>query len=130
MGGWLKRCGVPKPTTRPVPTAFIHSALSVPDEILAFKREWGHRCPVVIVPTKYHSTPTDVFSPTWFFHGDLGQSHAARCGFDYAKTARALKQSENLLSIEDKVALVSEIFRLQNAAELLEAEERYLLAGR
>jgi phosphoenolpyruvate phosphomutase len=45
------------------------------------------------------------------------------------KTARALKQSENLLSIEDKVAPVSEIFRLQNAAELLEAEERYLPRG-
>ena len=39
------------------------------------------------------------------------------------------KQSENLLSIEDKVAPVSEIFRLQNAAELLEAEERYLPRG-
>ena len=36
----------------------IHSALSVPDEILAFKREWGNRCPVVIVPTKYYSTRT------------------------------------------------------------------------
>ncbi|MCA9468511.1 MAG: isocitrate lyase/phosphoenolpyruvate mutase family protein, partial [Nitrospira sp.] len=23
----------------------IHSALAVPDEILAFKREWGNRCP-------------------------------------------------------------------------------------
>ena len=45
------------------------------------------------------------------------------------KTARALKHSENLLSIEDKVATVSEIFRLQNAAELLEAEERYLPRG-
>ncbi len=45
------------------------------------------------------------------------------------KTARALKQSENLLSIEDKVVPVSEIFRLQNAAELLEAEERYLPRG-
>jgi len=40
-----------------------------------------------------------------------------------------LKESEHLLSIEDKVAPVSEIFRLQNAAELLEAEERYLPRG-
>ena len=30
----------------------IHSALSAPTEILAFKKEWGERCPVVIVPTK------------------------------------------------------------------------------
>ena len=33
----------------------IHSALAVPDEILAFKKEWGDRCPVVIVPTKYYA---------------------------------------------------------------------------
>ncbi len=45
------------------------------------------------------------------------------------KTARTLKEQEHLLSIEDKVAPVSEIFRLQNAAELQEAEERYLPKG-
>src|SRR5690606_24416580 len=32
----------------------IHSALSRPTEVLAFKKEWGNRSPVVIVPTKYH----------------------------------------------------------------------------
>jgi phosphoenolpyruvate phosphomutase len=37
-----------------------------------------------------------------------------------------LKEEENLLSIEDKIVPVSEIFRLQGAAELLEAEQRYL----
>ena len=30
----------------------IHSALRSPSEILAFKKEWGDRCPVVIVPPK------------------------------------------------------------------------------
>jgi len=45
------------------------------------------------------------------------------------KTARTLKKHEHLLSIEDKVAPVSEIFRLQNAAELQEAEDRYLPRG-
>src|SRR6201746_1637220 len=39
----------------------IHSKLSRPDEILTFAREWGGRAPLVIVPTKYYSTPTDVF---------------------------------------------------------------------
>ena len=41
-------------------------------------------------------------------------------------TARILKEQENLLSIEDSIVPVSEIFRLQDAAELLEAEQRYL----
>lgn len=107
----------------------IHSALSVPDEILAFKREWGNRCPVVIVPTKYYSTPTDVFRQHGFSLV-IWANHMLRAAVSIMqKTARALKQSEHLLAIEDKVAPVSEIFRLQNAAELLQAEERYLPRG-
>lgn len=107
----------------------IHSALSVPDEILAFKREWGNRCPVVIVPTKYYATPTDVFRQHGFSMV-IWANHMLRAAVaSMQKTARVLKESEHLLSIEDKVAPVSEIFRLQNAAELLEAEERYLPRG-
>ncbi len=107
----------------------IHSALAVPDEILAFKQEWGNRCPVIIVPTKYYATPTDVFRQHGFsiviWANHLLRSSVAAM----QKTARTLKEQEHLLSIEDKVAPVSEIFRLQNAAELQEAEERYLPKG-
>ena len=107
----------------------IHSALSVPDEILAFKQEWGNRGPVVIVPTKYYATPTEVFRQ----HGIsmvIWANHMLRTAVAaMQKTARTLKEQEHLLSIEDKVAPVSEIFRLQNAAELQDAEERYLPRG-
>jgi phosphoenolpyruvate phosphomutase len=107
----------------------IHSAMSVPDEILAFKREWGNRCPVVIVPTKYYATPTEVFRQHGFSMV-IWANHMLRAAVDaMQRTAKALKASENLLSIEDKVAPVAEIFRLQNAAELQEAEERYLPRG-
>lgn len=104
----------------------MHSALAVPDEILAFKREWGDRCPVVIVPTKYYSTPTHVFRQNgismviWANH--ILRSAAAAM----QSTARLLKEQENLLSIEDKIIPVSEVFRLQGAEDLQEAERRYL----
>ncbi len=107
----------------------IHSALSVPDEILAFKQEWGNRCPVVIVPTKYYATPTDVFRQHGFSIV-IWANHMLRSSVTaMQKTAKTLKEQEHLLSIEDKVAPVSEIFRLQNAAELQEAEDRYLPKG-
>ncbi|MGZ8384555.1 MAG: phosphoenolpyruvate mutase [Nitrospira sp.] len=107
----------------------IHSALSVPDEILAFKQEWGNRCPVVIVPTKYYATPTDVFRQHGFSMV-IWANHMLRTAVAaMQKTARTLKEQEHLLSIEDKVAPVSEIFRLQNAAELQDAEDRYLPRG-
>jgi phosphoenolpyruvate phosphomutase len=104
----------------------IHSALSVPDEILSFKQEWGNRCPVVIVPTKYYATPTDVFRQHGFSMV-IWANHMLRAAVAaMQKTARTLKEQEHLLSIEDKVAPVSEIFRLQNAEKLQEAEDRYL----
>jgi phosphoenolpyruvate phosphomutase len=107
----------------------IHSALSVPDEILAFKQEWGSRCPVVIVPTKYYATPTDVFRQHGFSMV-IWANHMLRSSVAaMQKTSRTLKEQEHLLSIEDKVAPVSEIFRLQNAAELQAAEDRYLPKG-
>jgi len=107
----------------------IHSALSVPDEILAFKQEWGSRCPVIIVPTKYYATPTDVFRQHGFSMV-IWANHMLRSSVAaMQKTARILKEQEHLLSIEDKVAPVSEIFRLQNAAELQDAEDRYLPKG-
>ncbi len=104
----------------------IHSALAVPDEILAFKQEWADHCPVVIVPTKYYSTPTDVFRQ----HGIsmvIWANHMLRAAVATMQTtARTLKEQENLLSIEDKIIPVSEVFRLQGAADLQEAEQRYL----
>ena len=107
----------------------IHSALSVPDEILSFKQEWGNRCPVVIVPTKYYATPTDVFRQHGFSMV-IWANHMLRSAVTaMQKTAKTLKEQEHLLSIEDKVASVSEIFRLQNAAELQDAEDRYLPRG-
>jgi len=107
----------------------IHSALAVPDEILAFKQEWGNRCPVVIVPTKYYATPTEVFRQHGFSMV-IWANHMLRAAVTaMQKTAQTLKEQEHLFSIEDKVAPVSEIFRLQNAAELQDAEDRYLPRG-
>ncbi len=104
----------------------IHSALAVPDEILAFKLEWGDRCPVVIVPTKYYSTPTDVFRQSGFSMV-IWANHLLRSAVTaMQKTAKTLKEQKHLLSIEDRIAPVSEVFRLQGAAELQDAEKRYL----
>lgn len=107
----------------------IHSALAVPDEILAFQREWGDRCPVVIVPTKYYSTPTDVFRQ-YGFSLVIWANHLLRAAVTTMQnTAKTLYAQEHLLSIEDNIVPVGEIFRLQDAAELQEAEQRYLPQG-
>ncbi|MBW4490623.1 MAG: phosphoenolpyruvate mutase [Trichocoleus desertorum ATA4-8-CV12] len=104
----------------------IHSALRIPDEILAFKKEWGNRCPVVIVPTKYYATPTGIFRDHQFSIA-IWANHLLRAAVTgMQKVAQQIKEEENLLNVEESVAPVSEVFRLQGADDLLEAEKRYL----
>ncbi len=106
----------------------IHSKLSKPDEILIFAREWARRAPLVIVPTRYYSTPTDVFREAgisvviWANH--LVRSAAAAM----QSVANEIYQSQTLVNVEDRIASVEEIFRLQDAEEYFIAERLYLSA--
>jgi phosphoenolpyruvate phosphomutase len=108
----------------------IHSKLSRPDEVLGFAREWDRRCPLVIVPTKYYSTPTEVFRE----HGIslvIWANHMIRSSIAAMQaTAKRIRENESLVDVEGRVATVSEIFRLQGADELLEAERRYARSQR
>jgi phosphoenolpyruvate phosphomutase len=107
----------------------IHSKLSKPDEILTFAKEWAGRGPLVIVPTKYYSTPTDVFRgagiSTVIWANHLIRSAAAAM----QGVAREIFEAETLVNIEDRIATVDEIFRLQNADEYTAAERVYLGAA-
>jgi phosphoenolpyruvate phosphomutase len=107
----------------------IHSKLSKPDEILTFAREWGRRSPLVIVPTRYYSTPTDVFRQAGIsvviWANPLVRSATAAM----QSVAKEIYQSQTLVNVEDRIASVEEIFRLQNADEYLAAERLYLAAA-
>ncbi len=104
----------------------IHSKLSKPDEIVTFAREWAGRLPLVIVPTKYYSTPTDVFRQAgismviWANH--LVRAAAAAM----QSVAQEIHTNQTLVNVEDRVASVNEIFRLQDADEYTAAERLYL----
>jgi len=106
----------------------IHSKLSKPDEILGFAREWSQRSPLVIVPTKYYSTPTEVFRKAgistviWANHSIRSAAAAMQ------SVTREIFESETLVNVEDRIAPVDEIFRLQDAEEYSAAEQLYLSA--
>ena len=104
----------------------IHSKLSTPDEILSFIGEWTNPCPVLIVPTMYYATPTRVFE-------DAGVSvviwanHLLRSGIStMQQVARTIYQEQSLLTVEENIASVDEVFRLQGEGELRAAEKKYL----
>src|SRR5438105_12426721 len=104
----------------------IHSARNDPSEGLAFKEEWGNRLPVVIVPTKYYKTPTDLFRQAGF-SSVIWANHLMRSSLTaMAETAREIFIQESLIDVESRVAPICEVFRLQDEPELALAEERYL----
>ncbi len=104
----------------------IHSKQSTPDQILEFAAAWDRPCPLVIVPTMYYSTPAEVFEQAgisiviWANHNLRGAIRAMQ------ETSRQIFEERSLVSVEDNVVPVKEVFRLQNADELAKAESRYL----
>ena len=104
----------------------LHSKISTPDQVLSFMEEWGDTCPVVIVPTMYYTAPTQVFREVGV-NLVIWANHLLRSSITaMQQTAADLYQEETLVAIEDGIAPVKEIFRLQNADELREAELVYL----
>jgi len=106
----------------------IHSKLSKPDEILAFAREWAGRAPLVIVPTRYYSTPTDVFRKAGISVVIWANPMIRAAAAAMQSVAKEVFRSQTLVNVEDRIATVEEIFRLQDAEEYFEAERVYLSA--
>ncbi len=103
-----------------------HSKKANSDDVDAFMKAWGNRCPVVIVPTKYYTTPTDHFR-------DLGINMVIWANHNMRTSIKAMQQTtsrilkeESLINVESNIVSVGEIFRLQGADELKDAEKKYL----
>ncbi len=107
----------------------IHSKLSKADEIVTFAREWARRGPLVIVPTRYYGTPTAVFREAGV-SVVIWANHMVRAAISAMQALAAeVHASQTLVHVEDRIAPVSEIFRLQDAEEYSAAEELYLSAA-
>jgi phosphoenolpyruvate phosphomutase len=104
----------------------IHSKLSQANEILEFSNEWANRSPLAIVPTTYYSTPTDIFRNA-NISLVIWANHMIRASVaSMEKICADIHANESVADVEDKIAPVKELFFLQGAAELSEAQERYL----
>lgn len=104
----------------------VHSKKSTAEDILSFMEEWQDTCPVVIVPTMYYNTPVEDFEKCgvslviWANHLLRSSIMAMR------QTAEQIFEERSLVSVEKEIVSVKEIFRLQNADELKNAEKIYL----
>ncbi|CAI9734832.1 phosphoenolpyruvate phosphomutase [Octopus vulgaris] len=104
----------------------MHSKKSDPSDIESFMKAWNNQAPVIIIPTKYYTVPTQHFR-------DLGCSmviwanHNLRASITAMQSLSAtIYKDQSLVNVEKTVAPVKEIFRLQRDHELVEAEKIYL----
>ena len=109
-----------------VDAILVHSKISKSDEIESFMKFWDNKCPIVIVPTKYYTTPTSLFK-SLNISLVIWANHLIRSAIRAMETtAEEIIKEESIAQIEEKVVPVAEIFRLQNSDELKTAEEKYL----
>jgi phosphoenolpyruvate phosphomutase len=104
----------------------IHSKEKTAHEIFAFMREWQNFAPVVIVPTTYYRTPTAELAQAGVRMA-IWANHLLRSSVKMMQAiASEIHAEQSLATVEEKIVPVKEIFRLQDMAELKEAEDRYL----
>jgi phosphoenolpyruvate phosphomutase len=104
----------------------IHSNKTTSSEIEAFMRDWKSDHPVMVVPTKYYSTPTEKLE-------SMGISVVIWANHNLRAAIGAMQNVSNqiykdrcLINVEDKIVPIAEVFRLQGADELETAEKTYL----
>lgn len=104
----------------------VHSKQSGPEQIVQFAREWGGRCPLCIVPTKYYRTPVDVFerlgisTVIWANHGMRASITALK------SVTRRIMEERSVMSIEGEISSLHDLFLLTNEFEVQRAEGIYL----
>ncbi len=104
----------------------VHSKKPNASEIKSFMEAWANRHPVIIVPTKYYSTPTEYFRE-WRVSCAIWANHNVRSAITaMEKVTSQIFHDESLQNVEGTVANVSHIFDLQGASELKDAEKKYL----
>ncbi len=107
----------------------VHSAHSRPDEIFAFLDAWANRHPVILIPTKYYATPTEQFAQRKVA-AVIWANHLMRAALSAMQsTAARIFNERSIAGVEEDVAPLREVFRLQGDEELRHAEDRFLAAA-
>lgn len=104
----------------------VHSKRKDSREIMEFMDHWKLDVPVVIVPTKYPTESIASFREKGI-HNFIFANQTIRTVITAVQAnLKTLRETTDLMSVENEIAPVAEIFRLQNVDELKASEERYL----
>ena len=104
----------------------IHSKQSSATEVLTFAKRWENRCPLIIVPTMYKDTPTDMFRQAGI-SVIIWANHNLRAAISAMhETSRRIFEDQSLREVEGRIVPIREVFQLMDNAELEMAERRYV----
>ena len=104
----------------------IHSKERTFSQVQDFMSKWSGRAPVICVPTTYYSTPMAAFEQAGISLV-IWANHMLRAGIGaMQKVANEIGETGTARDLEDAIAPVKEVFRLQDADGLLAGEKVYL----
>jgi phosphoenolpyruvate phosphomutase len=91
----------------------VHSKAPTFDEVARFLRGWSRKVPVLCVPTTYAATPPEAFA-TAGVSGVIWANQLMRAAVDaMQRTARDIVRARNAAGVEQQIAPVPELWRLQ-----------------
>lgn len=104
----------------------IHSKAGGPDEVFSFMKNWDRDVPIVVVPTMYPDVSLKELEERGISLVIWANQTCRTVITAVQRNLKILRESGTLMSIQDKIIPVKEIFRLQGAPELKEKEKLYL----
>ena len=106
----------------------IHSRQKNADEVFAFVERAQLGVPLIAIPTRYPSVPGSEFSARGIHNLVFANQGMRTVITALQKNLQILKETSDLMTLEDQIVPVAEIFRLQGTDELDAAESKYLPA--
>lgn len=104
----------------------VHSKRADANEVVAFAAKWDRPTPMIVIPTTFHQTPTSVFANAGFSTVIWANHNLRSCIKAMQDTCRQIFEEKSVAGIGERTVPLKEVFRLQDADELSEAETRYL----
>lgn len=104
----------------------VHSKQDHPGEIFEFIRHWEDRCPVLVVPTKYHKIPF-----TQFVENKISMvvwaNHNLRAAIKAMQlVCKTIYETKSISNLDEQIIELDTLFSIVNEEELSLAEQRYL----
>ena len=103
-----------------------HSRKTNADEVFAFSDRAMLGVPLVSIPTNFPSVSTQTFQRHGIHNLIFANQGLRTVITALQKNLALLRQTTDLMSLEDEIVPVSEIFRIQQMDELDAAEDLYL----